>query len=110
MEPFNFVGSLSAGSLGVVDTSLLEDFYIALVVLWIYMFPAFISEQRKHHQHLAITVLNFTLGWTVVGWAIALVWACTNVEQFDDADQQRTVGQSQPLEGEIIMPQRAVLI
>lgn len=25
----------------------------------------------------AILILNFLLGWTLIGWVVALVWACT---------------------------------
>ena len=32
---------------------------------------------RKKRNATAITVLNLLTGFTVVGWIIALVWACT---------------------------------
>jgi hypothetical protein len=32
---------------------------------------------RDHRQWLAIVVLDLLLGWTLVGWVAALVWACT---------------------------------
>lgn len=110
MDAFNFVGSINVGVLDANQSAFLEDIYLALLVLWIYMFPAFISEQRKHHQHLAITVLNLVLGWTVLGWAIALVWACTNVEQSQTADMPKAKRYLKPLEGEIIPPPRAAVL
>jgi hypothetical protein len=48
------------------------------VLLFLYFVPAVVSFTREHPQHLAIFVLNLLLGWTAIGWIIALVWACTN--------------------------------
>ena len=99
MDSFNFVGALNA------DSSIhLSDIYLILLAIWVYMFPAFISEQRKHHQHLAIAVLNLVLGWTVLGWAVALVWACTHVDRTAENKRSRRRGANKPLEGQIIMP------
>ena len=51
--------------------------------LWIlvgilYFFPAMIAKARKHPNTAAIFVLNIFLGWTFIGWVVALVWAVTN--------------------------------
>ncbi len=44
-----------------------------------YFLPWIVASRRTHHQRKAIAMLNFLLGWTVLGWIIALVWACTEV-------------------------------
>jgi len=31
---------------------------------------------RERHDKLSIFLLNFFLGWSVVGWVISLIWAC----------------------------------
>jgi len=41
----------------------------------IYFVPTFIAARRGHHNQGAIFALNIFLGWTFVGWVIALVWA-----------------------------------
>jgi Superinfection immunity protein len=46
-----------------------------------YFLPSMIASSRKHHQTLAIFLLNLLLGWTVLGWIGALVWAATAVQQ-----------------------------
>lgn len=46
---------------------------MALPVL--YFLPALIASRRQNRQWRAITVLNLFLGWTFVGWVVALVWA-----------------------------------
>ncbi|MCX6786855.1 MAG: superinfection immunity protein [Candidatus Kaiserbacteria bacterium] len=48
-----------------------------LAGLIIYFLPGIIAERRGHPQRTAITTLNLFLGWTLIGWVIALVWAST---------------------------------
>jgi hypothetical protein len=47
-----------------------------LVIL--YMVPAIVAAARKKSNAGAICVLNLVLGWTVIGWCVALVWASAN--------------------------------
>lgn len=47
-----------------------------LLVLGLYFFPTIVAAWRQH-QTLAIGVLNLITGWTIIGWIVALVWACT---------------------------------
>lgn len=46
----------------------------------LYFLPTFAASQRRHPQATAIFVLNLVLGWTFLGWAVALVWAFTNAK------------------------------
>ncbi|HTZ96984.1 MAG TPA: superinfection immunity protein [Terriglobales bacterium] len=41
----------------------------------LYFLPAIIAFARSKRDAVSILVLNFFLGWTAVGWVIALVWA-----------------------------------
>ena len=43
-----------------------------------YFFPTIVAALRRKSNTLAITVLNIFLGWTLIGWVVALVWACTH--------------------------------
>ena len=49
-----------------------------IVFLIAYFFPAIVAGVRRHHNEGAILVINFFLGWTLVGWFAALAWAATN--------------------------------
>ncbi len=51
---------------------------IAILVILIYMFPTINANGRHHRNTAAITVLNVFLGWTFVGWVVALVWSYTD--------------------------------
>jgi hypothetical protein len=54
---------------------------IAGVVLPIYFAPFAIANGRHHNNQAAIFMLNLLLGWTLLGWIIAMIWACTNNRQ-----------------------------
>ncbi len=59
------------------------DFYFSgffgitffLFSLALYFLPTIIAIARKQPNALAIFVLNFFLGWTFIGWVVALVWS-----------------------------------
>jgi Superinfection immunity protein len=40
-----------------------------------YFLPAIVAFARSKRDAGSILVLNFFLGWTAIGWVIALVWA-----------------------------------
>jgi hypothetical protein len=42
------------------------------------LFPTCVAAHRKHNNESAILALNLFLGWTLLGWVIALVWALTD--------------------------------
>lgn len=46
-----------------------------------YLLPSFIAGMRKHQNTAAIVILNILLGWTFIGWVIALVWSFTAVNK-----------------------------
>jgi hypothetical protein len=43
-----------------------------------YFLPSIIALIRSKRDTLAIFLLNFFLGWTVIGWFVALIWAAKN--------------------------------
>jgi hypothetical protein len=47
----------------------------ALLITVAYGLPALVAVYRRHRRAEAIAMLNLFLGWTVVGWLAALVWA-----------------------------------
>jgi hypothetical protein len=42
-----------------------------------YMLPGLTAMARNHRNEAAIFALNFLLGWTLLGWVVALVWSFT---------------------------------
>jgi hypothetical protein len=56
---------------------------VVLIVAWVlavltagYMLPWAIAATRGKSNHVAIGLVNFFLGWSVIGWIVALVMAC----------------------------------
>ena len=41
----------------------------------LYFLPSIIALARSKRDLLAIFLLNLFLGWSVIGWIVALVWA-----------------------------------
>jgi hypothetical protein len=49
-----------------------------LAVLFIpYFIPSIVAFARRHHNAVPILFLNIFLGWTLIGWVGALIWALT---------------------------------
>jgi hypothetical protein len=46
-----------------------------LFLFAMYWLPTLIAIVRQTPSALGIAALNFFLGWTVVGWIMALIWA-----------------------------------
>lgn len=58
----------------------------------LYFLPCIIAFARKKSNSIAILALNLFLGWSFIGWIIAMVWALTN----DTPTQQMIVYQQAP--------------
>jgi hypothetical protein len=65
------------GGLGVV--------YV-LAIFAAYWVPSIIAFGRAHHNKVSILVVNLFLGWTFIGWVVALAMSVGHV----DAPQRRT--------------------
>jgi hypothetical protein len=46
------------------------------VALFIYFLPTYFGRNKRNAG--AIFALNLLLGWTLVGWVVALVWALSH--------------------------------
>ena len=55
--------------------ALLIGFAVAVAF---YFAPAIIAGSRGKKNTGAIMAMNFFLGWTLIGWVMALVWALTH--------------------------------
>ncbi len=51
--------------------------FLLAAILFFYFVPTLIAFKNRKRSIKAIFVLNALLGWCVVGWIAALVWACT---------------------------------
>ena len=51
------------------------DFFMAAVILAIYLLPAIVAVYRDCASVVWIVLLNILTGWTILGWIAALGWA-----------------------------------
>jgi Superinfection immunity protein len=54
-----------------------ELIIIVPLFLFIYFIPTQVAQNRKHIDTLPIFLTNLFLGWTFLGWVVALIWATT---------------------------------
>lgn len=47
----------------------------AVAALALYFLPAILADRRKRRDVLTLALFNACLGWTVLGWLLALYWA-----------------------------------
>ena len=64
-------------------------------MLSLYMVPTIIALFRGHSRRGWIALLNFTSGWTGIGWIVALVWA-VSTERVDQVPPVQMVSIPQP--------------
>lgn len=57
---------LSAGLPGII---------FLICAIFFYFIPTIRAYQIKHRQKTPIFLINLTLGWTLIGWLIALIWS-----------------------------------
>jgi hypothetical protein len=67
------IGVLRADAPGAVP--LFVSFALWVGLAFLYLIPALVGA--THHNATAIALLNVLLGWTVIGWIAALIWATT---------------------------------
>jgi hypothetical protein len=67
------------GLLAMIDRSDAGAGLFGVVLLAAYFLPLLIATKRNHHQTGAIAVINILLGWTFIGWVIALAMASSAV-------------------------------
>lgn len=48
---------------------------LLMVAFVAYFLPTFVASNRKHVNGTSIFLVNLLLGWTFLGWVVALVWA-----------------------------------
>lgn len=54
--------------------------FLAMLVLvvmlgYLYFLPTITAYRNNHHNKEAIAIVNISLGWTLVGWIVAMAWA-----------------------------------
>lgn len=65
----------------VVDASSMQSGVMKGMVIALYFLPLIVAWLRGHHNKASIFLLNLFLGWTVIGWIVALIWSASAIKQ-----------------------------
>ena len=53
---------------------------IILVLMFLYLVPTFIAAARHRQNRIMIFNVNLLIGWTLIGWIVALVWSLSGTQ------------------------------
>jgi hypothetical protein len=70
--------AVAAGGLTIMGMGLVMFIVVALVSLLFYFLPTFVAMVRRHENAMPIALINFFLGWSFIGWIVALAWSFTS--------------------------------
>ena len=56
----------------------IKSFLVTSLLAALYFLPSVVATARRKRNAGAITLLNLFLGWTILGWIIALIWSATH--------------------------------
>lgn len=65
--------------------SLIVGVVFIAICIYVYFLPAIVAHKRAHSKFTAIFVLNILMGWTFIGWVVAIVWAYTEDNQVQES-------------------------
>jgi len=95
---FYFIGQASSD----IGEAFVLYLLIPALVIFTYFIPSYVASKRNASHTVAIFVVNLFLGWSLLGWVGALVWAIMSPEKSDglsEADKvQRLEAKIQQLE------------
>lgn len=62
----------------------LTGLFALATLLGIYFLPIIIAGARSHHNQGPIFIINLFLGWTFIGWVIALAMAASTIRKVEN--------------------------
>lgn len=73
-------GGYIVASGGSDPAGLVGGFFIWAIIFAMYWIPSIVGGMRHVRNLGSVVVINFFLGWTLIGWVIALAMACRSAE------------------------------
>lgn len=52
-------------------------FITSVLLLCLYFLPSLVAARARKRNSAAIFLFNLFLGWTLIGWIVALIWSAT---------------------------------
>ena len=74
-----------------VDALIGLSFGFLLTLFLLYLLPTFIAFARGHRNRVPILLVNLFLGWSFLGWLVALIWSFTSNTKSNEANHSSPV-------------------
>jgi len=68
---------------GVIMEGALFLILLVIIGIVIYFIPTIVALNKKHVNTTPIILVNVLLGWSLIGWVVALVWAFKKPENIN---------------------------
>jgi hypothetical protein len=62
---------------GVTGWSFIK-FILLMLFIGIYFIPFSIAQSRHCNSRFGVFCVNLLIGWTLIGWFAAIIWACAS--------------------------------
>lgn len=76
------------------DSSPFAGVILLMAAFAIYFLPTFVAAKRGHPNGTSIFLLDLFLGWSLIGWVVALVWSASAFK----VDEQPSLSEISPTE------------
>lgn len=63
--------------------------FLVIIGIGAYFLPTIVAVARKVTNQGSVAVINFFLGWTLIGWVVALAMACRTSRMVRDSVDSR---------------------
>jgi len=63
----------------VFGGSIVVTVIVLLLAVILYFLPVIVAYKRQHPYIIFILLLDLFLGWSLLGWAVAMVWSFIDV-------------------------------
>lgn len=70
----------------------MDSAFLVFFGIFVYLFPTVVASRRNSKRANGVFALNLLLGWTFIGWVVALAWAFGS-DVKDEADENRVACQ-----------------
>lgn len=67
----------SVGGMSALPALIIPLLIGGVIALTLYFIPTIIAFKRRHLNRVPILLLDLFLGWSFIGWIIALIWSTT---------------------------------
>ena len=94
--------------------------FTLILILVSYFLPSLIALMRGKSNTFAILILNIFLGWTFIGWIVALIWSVTsdnkaqtvvinNSTNFDNQTRHQQIGNAKHSPPSVVDPKSTLI-